>query len=85
MCKELVHVKKKKNKALCIKIRSSESSLLTIQLRIRVVPLDETNMQLLVRFLLTSIIKMLYIINQESDYNKAFFSLISLINEATTS
>lgn len=47
MCKELVHVKKKKNKALCIKIRSSESSLLTIQLRIRVVPLDEMNMYLL--------------------------------------
>lgn len=49
MCKALVHVKKKtlKKKVLCFKIRSSESSILTIQLRIRVVPLDEMNMYLL--------------------------------------
>lgn len=49
MCKALVHVKKKnsKKKVLCFKIRSSESSILTIQLRIRVVPLDKMNIYLL--------------------------------------
>lgn len=48
MCKALVHVKKKlKKKVICFKIRSSESSILTIQLRIRVVPFDKMNIYLL--------------------------------------